>query len=749
MSNPTNKDIKPRKSDLTTLVSDAVPLTRRSFIRRTTAGAAAVALTACGGGPLSFNASLIPSTTGSTPSPTPVPTTPTDTTPTTGSLSPQSAWFQLVSAVGGKDAPFTLGYGFKKGEVPSGANVVGSIPTLQVSVKNRWPDGSLKFAVISGHATLTAGTAQTITLSTGTPTGGRNLTTADLKATGVTASVGAGSFGTAAWSGVDWDTPTQTWISGPQMSSWIYRKPIGTDAHLVAWLEVRLYAGGSVEVLPYVENGYLNVAGPTNKNAVYNFTLGGSQRFSGAIDLAHHCRAVLASGSVLSHWLGADPRIIPKHNTAYLQDTKLVPAYHASVAPGSTLWSRLAQTYTPLGLANFPQDMGSAGYDSSIGILPEWDVAYLVGSADPRAYAAIIINSYSAGRYATHYRDETTQRPIRFSTYPKLVLNSSNSSISGVGQSTTNTVTPAPSGTAAPVWGSTHHPSLGFMAYLLTGRFYFMEEVQFVATLHYLKQNDGGPYANRQGSQGILMTHSGANTVRGAAWSTRTLAQAACITPDDDTALRSEFLASMEANVNYYHGTYVAKPNNPQGFVSPYNDYTEGDGKYLEATWQQDFFTAAYGYALDMGLALSDAGTSKMREFFAWKARSIIGRFGTTATNEYLYRDAAPYTIAVAPSDTPDFLGGTGPWYTDWGQIYLATTGQTNGAATGTDLRGGYFPDATGYWGNLQPALAYAVEHQVAGAQAAYNRMVNASNWSLMSASFNTTPVWSVKPRNI
>ena len=30
-----------------------------------------------------------------------------------------------------------------------------------------------------------------------------------------------------------------------------YRRPIGSDAHLVAWLEVRLYAGGAVEVLPW------------------------------------------------------------------------------------------------------------------------------------------------------------------------------------------------------------------------------------------------------------------------------------------------------------------------------------------------------------------------------------------------------------------------------------------------------------------------------------------------------------------
>ena len=44
----------------------------------------------------------------------------------------------------------------------------------------------------------------------------------------------------------------------------MYRKQVGTDAHLVAWLEVRLFPGGLVEILPSIENGYLLVTGPTS-----------------------------------------------------------------------------------------------------------------------------------------------------------------------------------------------------------------------------------------------------------------------------------------------------------------------------------------------------------------------------------------------------------------------------------------------------------------------------------------------------
>src|SRR4029078_9881571 len=120
--------------------------------------------------------------------------------------------------------------------------------------------------------------------------------------------VDCGSFGSVSWAGGDWDSPAQIWITGPEMSSWVYRKPVGADPHLVAWLEVRLFAGGAVELLPWIENGYLRVAGPTNKSATFAFRINDVQRFSAAIDLPNHCRTPLVSNAV-SHWLSADPKV--------------------------------------------------------------------------------------------------------------------------------------------------------------------------------------------------------------------------------------------------------------------------------------------------------------------------------------------------------------------------------------------------------------------------------------------------------
>jgi len=648
--------------------------------------------------------------------------------------------FTLSGASSQSLAPFCLGYAFRQGDVPPDQSVVSDLAALQVVPKNRWPDGSLKFAVIAGRTALLGNTPLTVTLTKGVVVAAAPLRTSSLAATGVSASIDCGSFGAVSWAGDDWDRPFQTWISGPQMSSWVYRKPVGSDAHLVAWLEVRLFAGGAVEVLPWIENGYLRVPAPSNRAAIFSFVLGGTQRFSASIDLPNHCRTPLMAGSGLSHWLGEDPQVTVKHDTAYLQASALVPSYRAVPASNASALAAAVTSYNPLQLGNHSSAMGMAGYHGSIGLLPEWDVAYLTAPSQ-KTYASLIVNAYGAGRYGVHFRDETTQRPLLFSSYPTLVVGSG-SGISSSGASSSNSYTPNASGTAPATWASSHHPALGFMAYLVTGRWYFMEEVQFVATLNYLKNTD----TQRLQAQGVFQSAAGANTTRGAAWAIRSLAQAACATPDDDNGLRREFLASLQANIDWNHARYVAQANNPFGWVMPYSDYTGvGDDLYFEATWMQDFYTAAFGYAKALQPAIPAASSQRLSEFFAWKARSIVGRLGGGGAGDYLYADAAPYTIAIAPSDTPDFVTGSGPWHAHWGAIYAATVKAPNpGGAPG--LRGGNFPDASSYWGNLQPAIAYAVQHQVPGAAQAYQRMTGAANWPQLEASFNANPVWSVRP---
>lgn len=635
--------------------------------------------------------------------------------------------------------PFTVGHAIRQGDVPSGAEVQADIAEFQAVVKNRWPDGSAKFAILSGRADLSPGQWKTVALRGGPASAAPTpLAPAELASRNVTATIQFGAFGTAGWTVADWTTPHQTIVSGPQMSAWTYRKPLGTDPSLAAWLEVRAYKGGAVEVLPWIENGTLMNAASA-RSGTATFTLGGSTRFSAPLDLLSHQRAVLAQGEALSHWLATDPQVTPRHDTAYLMASRLVPNYFAVTPADSSLFGRLATRYEPLARANFPQAMGTAGYDPSIGLLPEWDAAYLTTGADPRAWRAVMINGHAAGRYGLHFRDAPTQRPPRPSAAPRLSLGPG-SGIVAIGGSSINQVTPASTGASPPAYQSSHHPSMGFMAYLLGGWNYHLEELQFVATANHFKQSD----VVRRGEQGVLETIAGANTTRGAAWALRTLAQAAAMTPDGDP-LRADLVASVNANVDYYHTKYVAKPNNPLGLVQPYSNYNVGADPLTSAVWMDDFFTAAFGYLKD--LQVHDAGRSqKLDAFLAWKYRSVVGRLGSGGPGTFPYTHAAQYTLPYAPANAADWANGSGPWYADWGQVARAMS-LPIGARPSDPLVTGYPTESTGYWGNLLPALAYAVDHGADGAPEAWNRLVSASNAGTQAAAYRDQPVWSVVPR--
>ncbi|WP_157264900.1 hypothetical protein [Azohydromonas aeria] len=645
------------------------------------------------------------------------------------------------SAVGGSLVPFTAGQPLRQGQVPAGSVLVAAdVPELQFVVKNRWPDGSAKFALVSGRTSLTAGSYRSIGLGVAPApaTVVAPISLANLKAANPTASVQFASFGTVNWSAGDWDRPVQQVVSGPQMSAWTYRKPIGADPHLVAWLEVRAYKGGQVEVLPWIENGYLNVAGPTSKAGTAVFTLGGRQRFSQPLTLLNHQRAVLASGTTLTHWLGTDPQVAPRHDAAYFSSTRLVPGYSAVPAATSSLYSRLPTSYTPLMQGFYPPEMGQPGYHPTIGLLPEWDTAYLTTGGDVRAWRGMIISAYAAGRYGIHYRDETTQRPLAFSKYPYLAMRAG-SGVSDSGGSSKSQYTPATSGAVPPRYAASHHPSMGYMAYLVSGWNYFLEENQFVATANYLKQADN----IRQGSKGILQPWTGALTTRGAGWALRSLAQAATITPDGD-GLRNEFVASINANIEEYHTTYIVKPANPLGLVRPYSSYTTSD-PWTSAIWMEDFVTAAFGYLRD--LQVYDAALQpKLEEFNRWKFRSVVGRLGGSGANEFAWPYAAQYTVNYAPSLKADWVGGTGPWYQSWGEVARAMNIPMSGEMGGA-MMVGYPGIATAYWGTLTPALTYAVEQGAEGAALAWQRMASSSTYPTLVKSFNDNPVWSVYPR--
>ena len=644
---------------------------------------------------------------------------------------------------------WSCGHGFKKGDLPAGQTLAG----LQLNIKNYWPDGSAKFGVLSGQSAITAGTPLTVTLQTGSAAAGTALTIADLKATGITAAIDCGAFGAASWAGTDWDTPLEVWFTGPLASSWRFRKAVGSDPHLSAWLEVTLYAGGAVEVLPWVENSTINTAGITNKSATYGFTLGGTSRFSAAINIPNRCRTPLLAGADLSYFLGTNPVVMPRHDATYLAATKLVPTYLPTIPDGNV--AGIVDSFTPLEQGAYPGGMGSAGYHGSIGVIPVWDALYICNATSTKPLGQVIRQAYRAGRYGFHMRDEATNEPARFSDYPTHNLGS-NSGVGDSGASSTNTYFAAGSGTAPQTWKVSHCPSVGYVAYLATGRKFHLETLQFSATANHFRV----PQHIRLGATGLQLTTEG--STRGAAWSLRTLAQTASATPDADP-LRAQYVTTLANNVDRYHTQYVAQANNPWGFTAeievngfPNNDaYTPGVAPYHQSAFMHHHFGAGMGHWKTLEIVLGGGNDAKFEALYTWKCQSLMLCFGGAGADEYLYRDAGVGVIAAAPSDSSNWVNGTGPWFANPGEIWAGTHGgqlvgygmpvQTKEIGDGT-LRGGNYPEATSYWGNMLQDLAYAVTNGISGAQAAWDLITAAPNWSSFTASAVGSPVYALAP---
>jgi hypothetical protein len=769
------------------------------------AGTAQVRATAAAGAVVS-NTLAISVLPASPPPPPPPPPPPTGTI-VAATLLPSSSG----------TVPFAFGQAFKRGHLPAGTQLAG----LQLTRLRAWSDGSCKFGLVAGSATMTAGQAFSVAMVAGAALTGTDIGLSALQAAmSAPVTIGAGAFGSATWSGGDWLSPHETLVIGPAMSSWRFRKPVGTDAHLVAWLEVRMWAGGAVEVLPWVENGYTLVAGPGARSATYSFTLGGTQRFSAAIDLLHHQRTPLVSGTATAHWLGTAHETAIKPDGQYLMSTDLVPPYFADTAASAASVTGLPASFTPLQQGDFPVGMGAPGYHRSIGLLPEWDVVHLTSAAVTGTFRGMVFNAYSAGRYGMHYRSETTQRPAQLSNHPTLNF---------IPPQSGWTTTPATTGANPPGFTASHHPSVGFLAYLVTGRRYHLETLQFAVSFLGLLESS----TQRQGGLGLYKT-TAAGAARHVAWCLRSLAQAIAIVPDAETAMLAEYRTQYSNNIDYYHARYVAQPHNPQGFVTPYSDtghvagtvlagatssviqvtgaggtglasgqyvgnsitigsetrtvagfnaatltftttapfssapaagalYVLADNKCFDQPWMTDFLSASMGYGKSLELGLSAPTQAKFDAFYAWQARSVVGRFGGLATSDYLYREYATRNICVAPFDAGSLPSsdarwdnGTGPWHADWGAVYTATfSGATPAGASNAappyaapgprvdgpirDVISAEFPAAEAI-----PALSYAARHRLPGAVAALSLLLNAPNWYELETMMDSQPVWAV-----
>jgi hypothetical protein len=613
----------------------------------------------------------------------------------------------------------TFGHAFRVGEVPATATLGARLANntavaLQVDKKASHADGSLRHAVLTARLPLAAGESASLALYAKAPdSSGTALTFAQLlDGTGFDAAVALTINGAVHRASVrnlyTGGAAVQTWLTGSEVSEWIIRGPIVTNAaditanpalgHLMAYFHIRVYAGlNRVRVDTVVENNWTFRTGGSTVNYTAHVSVGGNTVYSGTLAHAHHSRWHQIG------WWGGDPQVTVRHDGQYLRDTRLVPNY-ARLTLAESLFGRLVQTITPMTNANLTDHWGATGYQPQIGLLPEWDAACII-SLDPRACNAVLANASAAGSYGYHYRDENTGYPPSIQTYPRLSEQDSSSGLAG--------------GSGANPYSHdvAHHPSVGFLAYLLTGDYFYLEELQFLANWTELWNNAG----YRGNAQGII---TGQN--RAQAWAIRTLAQAGAITPDAHP-LKSYFTTLTENNIAQKTAAWATPATNSLGAIQDYN--WNPPSSYYYAPWQNDFFAGVFGYVVDLGYA----SATTMRN---WLARWPTGRMGQDGSG-YCWAHAAQYQYGQGI-----YSYGLSRYYHSFLELYQANFPvESAQPCPASGLMSGYADQPSGYYSNMQPALAYAVDAGVA-TRATWDKFRAAG-----TADYRAAPVWAVEPR--
>jgi hypothetical protein len=376
---------------------------------------------------------------------------------------------------------------------------------------------------------------------------------------------------------------------------------------------------------------------------------------------------------------------------------------------------------------NYTPKMGDTGFQPQIGLLPQWDALYLT-SGDSRAWKSVQANAKALNSYPIVWNDPTTHLPVRPSDRPTW-----NSCGDQCGGSTSVGAGPF-------TWDIAHHGSGGYLAYIVTGDYFYLETLEDQAAMCYLLDNGGST-----GGTGTSRSFKAIVQTRGVAWCFRTVSQFAAVAPASDT-IASDYRTWLAHGTTEFLGIVNTPGMNPLGYLFSYENYKAGTGTFGVGPWQEHFFVQSFGMGSDIEPLSNMANWAAVRD---WVYRAPVGILGPNGASNYCFTDASAYSLQVSDTTSSDPT----TWYTSWGTVWSKNHGGGTNTSCGNTLLGGSGGDpgvaSTGYWGNLIPAIAYAKDHGAPGAAAAWTRLTGATNWStVLNSGFADIPNWGIAPRS-
>ena len=571
---------------------------------------------------------VTPPTTPSEPTPTTpseptTPTTPSEPTtpvpPVTGTPQPST----VPQPSGGGDVVgfkvegsgwTTFGQAFAPGDVKPGQGLVlevgGKPLPVQMDVKALHDDGSVRHAVLTVDLPGSSG-FQNAMLAKGAGASGAAVSTAQVLANGgydldVTMKLDGQSLsfdakqilGDAVKAGT-----VKTWLSGPDVSEFVVTKAI--NQHLSLELDIRAYADGQVRTDVVVRNE--DTYTPGIKSYTYD------------VAIQDHGKTVWSDKGVEHHrssnwheavWSGTAPDGDLVRDIPYLMKSGALPAYDLSVGASE---GSLAAAYAgflrsdtgPMGAAQVTKAMPLVGGRADLGMLPAWAVQWLE-TQDPRAEAMLFGNADAAGSVPWHYRDEKTGEAVSIDKHPNIWMDTR--------QPTSADTLPLAALAKTDGWDidTAHQPSLSYLPYLLSGDRYHLENLQAQADYSLLANSPD----YRGGSKGLVYE----GELRGTAWATRTISDAAWVTPDADKE-KGYFTEKLGANLDHFAQKYLADGiHNAAGELEGWWKTNPIEGSEKTAPWQNDMMAMVLSW-------MADRGDPHAAELLEWTSNFTTGRF--------------------------------------------------------------------------------------------------------------------------
>jgi hypothetical protein len=672
--------------------------------------------------------------------------------------------------------PVSVARPFKQGEIANfvSATIGSTAVVTQTDVKNRWPDGSLKFAVVSFVVpSIPANGAVAVSLSnqaTGNNTG--FLAQADMlgsaynfdaqiKGTGGAPTTSARAILSAATScvdpGTDPDGPQsglcRYWLKGPVVTAVILEDRSSARAYdfdpgdgtkaLHPLFECWFYATGNYVHCGYtVEDTWISSSSAHDmRDETWGFTLTGGntnpttlftqasfKQIGGSRWHKQYCVNGPSAGP--GNQCGASIRV--DHNFDYLLTTNAIPNYDTTTPPVAALLTSAYSAWTSADqsipgtsnsggngtLGNYLKALGSAGQSNWIGPDQTWSVLYLY-SMDDRMLTVMLGNDDLVGWFPWHLREaDVSAGSGKFFDAPGTGTVATNGRLASVNArqvadfgDPTFATTNCGSQYAADAWAAgtvswdningenidpSHTPASGYTSYLLTGQYYYLEEVQLHASYE-MGSGEGcdpspGSGSSRQGSWGITQGSDNIGGPRGPGWWMRTIGEAAFISPDGSpesayfnsklqNAIASDEGAHNLALTNSSETTYYNFGKNtrlPHGngnggcgttlTASPLGLWWCGNPGQLEAPvtaqaatgtkfWMENFYVIALGMLRDFGYP-----TDHILQFTAIRTNAIMLN-KSTPNMQYL---ALSYVV-------PGIDATTNNWVQTWAAFDSST----------------------------------------------------------------------------